>query len=77
MRPVPDSDATRVLLGVRGMDSQGARERVEQALRAVSGVVRAEASADRQVAVVYDAGEATVMDLIRALRRIGFLAGME
>lgn len=68
---------TRVLLGVRGMDTDAARERVETTLRQVSGVRRAVANADLQVEVVYDDGEATVMDLIRALRRIGFLAGME
>ena len=31
----------------------------------------------QRVNVVYDPSEVTVMDLIRALRRIGFLAGME
>lgn len=74
--PVAD-DATRVLLGVRGMDTPAARERVQATLLGVAGVASAEASADGQVAVTYDAGEVTVMDLIRALRRIGFLAGME
>jgi len=67
----------RVLLGVRGMDTPSSRETVEEALRAVGGVRRVEASSDLQVAVEYDAAEVTVMDLIRALRRIGFLAGME
>lgn len=69
--------AARVLLGVRGMDTADSQGRVEQTLRSVRGVVRVEASSDRQVAVEYDAAEVTVMDLIRALRRIGFLAGME
>jgi len=68
---------TRVLLGVRGMDTAASRERVEAALRSVRGVRRVEATPDLQVAVTYDDAEATVMDLIRALRRIGFLAGME
>jgi copper chaperone CopZ len=66
-----------VLLGVRGMDTAASRQRVEEALRSVRGVNAVEASSDLQVAVEYDAGEVTVMDLIRALRRIGFLAGME
>ncbi|HKI58587.1 MAG TPA: heavy-metal-associated domain-containing protein [Trueperaceae bacterium] len=72
-----DQSGARVLLGVRGMDTATSRGRVEEALRSVRGVLRAEASSDRQVAVEYDAAEVTVMDLIRALRRIGFLAGME
>lgn len=74
---MPDEGPARVLLGVRGMDTEASCGRVEEALRSVSGVVRVEASSDRQVAVEYDAADVTVMDLIRALRRIGFLAGME
>lgn len=72
-----DEGAVRVLLGVRGMDTAESRGRVEDTLKSVRGVVSVEASSDRQVAVAYDAAEVTVMDLIRALRRIGFLAGME
>ncbi|MEJ2668263.1 MAG: heavy-metal-associated domain-containing protein [Deinococcales bacterium] len=72
-----EGGAARVLLGVRGMDTDASRGRVEQALQEVPGVLRAEASSDLQVAVEYDSAEVTVMDLIRALRRIGFLAGME
>lgn len=70
-------EGARVLLGVRGMDTDTSRAAVEETLRSVRGVLRVEASSDLQVAVEYDAGEVTVMDLIRALRRIGFLAGME
>lgn len=66
-----------MLLGVRGMDTEASRGRVEETLRTVRGVLGAEASTDLQVAVEYDPTEVTVMDLIRALRRIGFLAGME
>lgn len=67
----------RVLLGVRGMDNQEARQRVEQTLGAIEGVISVESSSDRQAAVEYDPTEITVMDLIRALRQLGFLAGME
>lgn len=67
----------RVLLGVRGMDNAAAAERVKQTLQGVAGVTSVEVARDGQAAVEYDPGEATVMDLIRALRRIGFLAGME
>mgnify|MGYP001150264547 FL=1 len=64
-------------MGVRGMDTDGARERVIEALRAVPGVLDVAPSDAPRVAVDYDPTEATAMDLIRALRRIGFLAGME
>ncbi len=74
---VAEPEVTRVLLGVRGMDTAASRTRVEETLRSVRGVLAVEASSDLQVAVEYDAGEVTVMDLIRALRRLGFLAGME
>ncbi|MBS3933844.1 MAG: heavy-metal-associated domain-containing protein [Truepera sp.] len=68
---------TRVLLGVRGMDHEAAVQKVTRALLAVPGVARVSATADEQASVEYDATEVTVMELIRALRRIGFLAGME
>lgn len=71
------SDTRRVLLGVHGMDDAQGRERVRRALLEVPGVEGVEVDEDGQAAVSYDGGEATVMDLIRALRRIGFLAGME
>lgn len=67
----------RVLLGVRGMDTEEARDRVAAALSAVEGVESVEPNAHSQAAVEYDASEITVMDLIRTLRKIGFLAGME
>lgn len=67
----------RVLLGVRGMDTPAAREKVSAVLRTLDGVERVDANEDGQAAVEYDDSELTVMDLIRALRRIGFLAGME
>lgn len=68
---------TRVLLGVRGMDTPDAKERVRDTLLAVDGVETVEVGADQQAAVSYDPTAVTVMELIRALRNIGFLAGME
>ncbi len=65
------------LMGVRGMDTPESRERVLAALRGVPGVERVFPADAERVKVVYDPSEVTVMDLIRALRRIGFLAGME
>lgn len=67
----------RVLLGVRGMDDDEARAKVTAALLEVPGVLSAEPGDVHQVQVRYDDTETTVMDMIRALRRLGFLAGME
>jgi hypothetical protein len=67
----------RILMGVRGMDTDQARELVMTTLRGVVGVTHVEPGDAARVAVEYDATEVTAMDLIRALRRIGFLAGME
>lgn len=64
------------MLGVRGMGDES-RERVREALLAVPGVLEAEPGDAEQVEVRYDDTETTVMEMIRALRRLGFLAGME
>jgi len=61
---------------VRGLDTDAARVKVVGTLEAVEGVATVTPAGDAQVLVTYDGGEVTVMDLIRALRRIGFLAGM-
>lgn len=75
----------RVLLGVRGLSDEASSRRVLASLRAVVGVQVADhpqangpgQEPDRaQIEVAYDPGEATVMDLIRAVRSAGFLAGM-
>lgn len=68
---------TRVLLGVRGMDTPEAAAKVKETLLAIEGVAKVEARTDQQASVEYNSEDLTVMDLIRALRRIGFLAGME
>ncbi|HEX2865024.1 MAG TPA: heavy-metal-associated domain-containing protein [Deinococcales bacterium] len=76
---------TKVLLGVRGLSDEASSHRVLSSLRAVPGVLEAghpetisgSAEPDRgQVEVGYDPARATVMDLIRAVRSAGFLAGM-
>jgi len=59
------------------MDTLEARERVMATLRAVPGVTHVTPGDAGRVTVEYDPGEVTAMDLIRALRKIGFLAGME
>ncbi|EYB67725.1 hypothetical protein DEIPH_ctg033orf0158 [Deinococcus phoenicis] len=66
--------ATRVLLGVRGM-TRDAGERVAAHLRALPGVLQATPD-DGQIEVHYDPSQHTVMDLVRAVRAQGFLAGM-
>jgi copper chaperone len=67
---------SRVILGVRGMDTDDARELVREAVVAVPGVLAVEPAGPQQFLVQYDAGETTVMEMIRAARRLGFLAGM-
>lgn len=67
----------RALVGVRGMDSDDATRRVHAALAAVHGVHSVNPGDGGKMVVDYDPSEATVMDLIRSLRRIGFLAGMD
>lgn len=70
-------ESARALVGVRGMDTDDARRRVIEALAGVRGVRDVQPADEARMVVEYDPSEATVMDLIRALRRIGFLAGME
>lgn len=74
--PGSGSGGVRVVLGVRGMDEE-AGSRVVDALLAVPGVLDARPGDAEQVEVRYDDTETTVMEMIRALRRLGFLAGME
>ncbi len=71
-----DGGTARVLLGVRGMDTEEASAKVGAALREVPGVSAVAAAGEQQLLVSYDPSEATVMDMIRAARRLGFLAGM-
>jgi copper chaperone len=72
----PGPELTRVILGVRGMDTEGARVKVRAAVAAVAGVTEVERVGEGELMVHYDASEVTVMDIIRAVRRVGFLAGM-
>ena len=65
---------TRVLLGVRGMNKE-AGIKVAAALSALPGVSKATPD-DGQIEVHYDPSYHTVMDLVRAVRTQGFLAGM-
>ena len=70
-------ESARAVVRVKGMDSAEARQRAHRALAAVVGVSNVSTGDDQRVEVEYDPTEATVMDLIRALRRLGFVAGME
>ena len=67
----------RVILGVRGMRSREAADKVQETLLALDGVESVTAGVDQQASVTYDDSTATTMDLIRALRKLGFQAGME
>ncbi len=67
---------TRVLLGVRGLATQEAVERVINALKTIKGVADIVNPHPGQLEVNFDPTQATVMDLLRAVRSQGFLAGM-
>ncbi|AZI42705.1 heavy-metal-associated domain-containing protein [Deinococcus psychrotolerans] len=64
----------RVLIGVRGMEQESG-VRISAALLAMPGVTQAQPD-QGQIAVQYDPTALTVMDLLRAIRKQGFLAGM-
>jgi copper chaperone len=65
----------RVLLGVRGLEDAASIEKVLEVLRKIKGVEQVTNPHPGQVEVVYDSS-LTVMDFIRAIRSVGFLAGM-
>ena len=67
---------TRVLLGVRGLPDQAATDRVMSALKKVRGVSDVNNPHPGQLEITYDPASSTIMDLIRAVRAEGFLAGM-
>lgn len=66
----------RVLIGVRGLEGEQAAQKVLGALRKVDGVQSANTADRSQIEVTYDTSKLTVMDLIRAVREQGYLAGM-
>ena len=66
----------RVLLGVKEMNKAEAVEDVKQTLLAVEGIEFVEARLDGQATVDYDPSDLTIMDILRALRKRGFVAGM-
>lgn len=68
---------TRAVMRVPGMDTDLAASRVKQAISDVPGVHSVAAADGERVLVEYDPSEVTVMEFIRAVRRIGFLAGIE
>ncbi|WP_457637236.1 heavy-metal-associated domain-containing protein [Oceanithermus sp.] len=66
----------RVMLGIQGVENYGQMSKIVEALTKQKGVLKAETQQLGQVAVEYDPHRLTVMDLIRAVREEGFLAGM-
>ncbi len=75
------TSGARVILGVRGLADVDDRARVAETVRALPGVLEVrpgDVGADvGQIEVRYDDRETTVMEMIRAVRRLGYLAGME
>ena len=71
----------RVILGVRGLADPDDQSRVAETLRELHGVLEVRAGdvgpEVGQLEVRYDDRETTVMEMIRAVRRLGYLAGME
>ena len=67
---------SRVLIGIRGEPAPEGMARILNALKALEGVVEAQATGPAQVLVEYNPQTLTVMDLIRTIREEGFLAGM-
>jgi copper chaperone len=66
----------RVLLGVRGLTTQESIEGVLKVLKSIEGVTEVNNPHPGQVEVSFDPTQATVMDLLRAVRSVGYLAGM-
>ncbi|ADR36367.1 MULTISPECIES: heavy-metal-associated domain-containing protein [Oceanithermus] len=66
----------RIMLGIQGVQSDDQMEKVVAALARQKGVLKTEVQQLGQVTVEYDPHRLTVMDLIRAVREEGFLAGM-
>jgi copper chaperone len=66
----------RVLLEVRGLVTEEASEKVMAALKSVQAVTDVNNPHPGQIEVSFDPTQATVMDLLRAVRSVGYLAGM-
>jgi len=66
----------RVMLGIQGVENFAQMNKVTEALSKQQGVLKTEVQQLGQVMVEYDPHRLTVMDLIRAIREEGFLAGM-
>ena len=66
----------RIMLGIQGIESDDQMKKVVDALARQKGVLKTEVQQLGQISVEYDPHRLTVMDLIRAVREEGFLAGM-
>jgi copper chaperone CopZ len=66
----------RVLLGIKDVKRQADVDIVKRVLLTMHGVQSVQAGLDGQAAVEYDGDELTIMELLRALRREGYIAGM-
>lgn len=66
----------RVLLGIKEMNKASDIDLVKRTLLTIRGVQSVQAGMDGQASVEYNGEELTIMDLLRALRKQGFVAGM-
>lgn len=67
---------SRVLLGIRGAEDAQIVGQIVQILAKIEGVEKAEQTQPGQIQVDYNPHLVTTMDLIRAIREQGFLAGI-
>ena len=74
---LPAAELAHAVIPIAGVVCPDCSTKIEAALRALPGVVHAAANLNTGVAVVdYDAARARMQDLIEAIRRAGFKAGV-
>ncbi len=66
----------KVLMQVQGLVDADSTKRVMDSLEAMPGVQSVKLSDRGTLSIAYDGSYLTVMDLIRAVRKQGFLASM-
>jgi copper chaperone len=66
----------KVLMQVQGLVDADSTKRVMDSLEALRGVQSVKLSDRGTLSIAYDSSYLTVMDLIRAVRKQGFLASM-
>ncbi|MFN8510501.1 MAG: heavy metal-associated domain-containing protein [Deinococcaceae bacterium] len=64
------------LMQVQGLVDASSTQRVMDTLQSMQGVESVKLSDRGTISIAYDGSYLTVMDLIRAVRKLGFLASM-